>query len=545
MLPPPSNYVGPGIFFGATDTSGTQPDPPPLLRMVDDCGSTRDSSDWMPLAHDKQHVPQFEDQERIPDSLEEAVLSFLVSASVRKLRGWAKTHNSMLIHVSRFKSVQRRVAGQVETFLYALKGELDGVSKENGYIPRLRDLYSEDYLLTADRLPAEECGAYPEFELVRVAIRDLLDDVELRVVNSEAQTELDYDEHPNGLSVICVGGDKLSRGLTLEGLCVSYFLRSTRMYDTLMQMGRWFGYRPGYKDLCRLYLTSDLAKWYAHVTQADEELRAEFQVLEDENARPSDFGLRVKSHPTLMVTAPAKMNSADEFDLDFGGRVSQTIHFFRDANRLNANALHTSTFLEGIAPYRADSSRLVRRDPKTGAPQANQPLPGFLFEQVPITAIISYLRRYRFHEEARRIAGEQLLEFLSGAQSAGAVPYWSVLVASRGGVESDRGSAVELAPGMDVLPIERAVKLEVQPEWDASLRDDPIVLGVLSSPTDLIADLRPEEVERYSKMPLKGSDGAEQERVARNRACRSRDESRGLLVIYAIRPLRPPNGTNQ
>ncbi|REN09897.1 hypothetical protein DSI41_20845, partial [Mycobacterium tuberculosis] len=68
-----------------------------------------------------------------------------------------------------------------------------------------------------------------------------------------------------GISVIAVGGDKLSRGLTLEGLSVSYYMRVSKMYDSLLQMGRWFGYRPGYLDLCRIYTSSDLIAWYRHI----------------------------------------------------------------------------------------------------------------------------------------------------------------------------------------------------------------------------------------------------------------------------------------
>ena len=89
----------------------------------------------------------------------------------------------------------------------------------------------------------------------------------------------------------------MSRGLTLEGLSVSYFLRASRMYDTLLQMGRWFGYRPGYVDLCRLYTTSELREYYSHITMATEELRREFDLMADRGMTPSDFGLRVRSHP--------------------------------------------------------------------------------------------------------------------------------------------------------------------------------------------------------------------------------------------------------
>ena len=115
------------------------------------------------------------------------------------------------------------------------------------------------------------------------------------VINGTIADLLDYRSNPEGVSVIAIGGDKLSRGLTLEGLSVSYFLRSSRMYDTLMQMGRWFGYRPGYLDLCRLYTTADLTRWYRHIALASTELKLEFEHMAAIGATPRDYGLRVSS----------------------------------------------------------------------------------------------------------------------------------------------------------------------------------------------------------------------------------------------------------
>src|SRR5450755_2807986 len=86
------------------------------------------------------------------------------------------------------------------------------------------------------------------------------------------------------INVIAVGGFSLSRGLTLEGLMVSYFLRNSMMYDTLMQMGRWFGYRPGYEDLCRVWMPEEAEGWYAHIADSIEELREELRVMEAANA---------------------------------------------------------------------------------------------------------------------------------------------------------------------------------------------------------------------------------------------------------------------
>jgi hypothetical protein len=147
--------------------------------------------------------------------------------------------------------------------------------------------------------------------------------IEVRAINGTSADALTYKDHRAvGLSVIAVGGDKLSRGLTLEGLTVSYYLRTSRMYDTLMQMGRWFGYRPGYLDLCRLYTTQELADWYSDITVANEELNREFDQMAVENASPEDYGLRVRSHPDgLLVTARTKMRDSREMRLSFAGVV--------------------------------------------------------------------------------------------------------------------------------------------------------------------------------------------------------------------------------
>src|SRR3954453_20136886 len=138
-------------------------------------------------------------------------------------------------------------------------------------------------------------------------------------MNGASKDALDYYENrATGLSVIAVGGNKLSRGLTLEGLTVSYYLRTSKMYDTLLQMGRWFGYRPGYLDLCRLYTSQELLDWYRDITIANEELGREFDAMADQGLTPKAYGLRVRSHPEgLLITAPTKMRHAREMKLSF------------------------------------------------------------------------------------------------------------------------------------------------------------------------------------------------------------------------------------
>ncbi len=120
------------------------------------------------------------------------------------------------------------------------------------------------------------------------------------------------------------------------------------MYDTLMQMGRWFGFRPGYLDLCRLYMTAELREWFAHITEAAEELRREFEHMRAINGTPSDYGLKVRSHPVMMVTSKVKMRHASEVDINFQGAIQETINFYRDPVVIRANFDATEQLLADI-----------------------------------------------------------------------------------------------------------------------------------------------------------------------------------------------------
>jgi hypothetical protein len=195
------------------------------------------------------------------------------------------------------------------------------------------------------------------------ALRATVETIRVREINGSSADVLDYDANKeNGLNVIAVGGDKLARGLTLEGLSVSYFLRGTTMYDTLMQMGRWFGYRPGYLDLCRLFTTTDHIDWYGHIAQASEELRREFDRMEAIKARPIDFGLRVRSHPTLTVTSRAKMRHGTELRVSFEGDISETTVFSTTERTLTANFAATDDLISRLAAVTHEADPEQPRD---------------------------------------------------------------------------------------------------------------------------------------------------------------------------------------
>jgi hypothetical protein len=507
MLPAPSNYVGPGVFFGQ-GVAEEDEEPltrPRLIRIIDDCSTDTDPlSGWMPSLHKKDHQPRIQGEEDIPSSLKDALVTFLLATTVRRLRGHQNAHNSMLVHVSRYKDVQKRVLDQVVVFLYEMKGILEGVTSSPNLVSRLEKVWA-DFADTETTLDPDDRGLLPAWSEVRHALLETMDIVQAKVINSSETGGLNYDANKNGLNVIAIGGDKLSRGLTLEGLTVSYFLRATKMYDTLLQMGRWFGYRPGYKDLCRLFVTRDIAEHYSHITKADEELRAEFAKMQDQNPplRPEDYGLRVRSHPTLLITSPLKMAAGEVLTADFGGRVSQTIHFFKDTQKLQHNLDAAAALLKGIADHRVDLP-LGRG--------------GALYRDVACGTVEAFFRSYLFHPRSRGLAPEKLLNYLTNAWKAGVARNWTVHLASGGQQPVTVGSVATRAVG-------RGLTADGDPAT--------IEIGVLSSPGDLVVDLEPDPT-LMQELALRG---AEAERKARLSACERRPESSALLVLYVAQPM--------
>ncbi len=293
-LESPTNYIGASKVFG--DEADTQ-----LIRDFED------AEDTFPLTHKQTLVVS-----SLPNSMKEAINVFCVANAVRDLRGDATAHRSMLINVSRFTAVQDRVRDLVDKFMADIKQHVQDFSR----LPEREALKSRVLSDLKAALLAEfpRCGC--EWSDVQAALHNAVAPIAVRSINQRSgAASLDYSKHEDaGLRLIAVGGNSLSRGLTLEGLCVSYFHRNAQAYDTLLQMGRWFGYRKGYDDLCRLWITPEAQQWYAHVALAAEELRDEVKRMRRADLTPKDFGLKVRSHPdTLIVTARNKMRTAENY----------------------------------------------------------------------------------------------------------------------------------------------------------------------------------------------------------------------------------------
>jgi len=470
-LSAPSNYVGPARVFGQArgDENGR---PLPLIRQVNDHGPRDGHPGWMPNKHQPGHVPRFSGADDLPPSLVEAIDAFLLACSVRVLRGQGTQPSSMLVHVTRFNAVQSSVARQVEQHVRQIRQRLTRNVDHERVLARLESLWERDFVPTSRAVIEEfpELGQHSPVGWADVlgVLPDVLADIEFKTINGHARDVLDYaDRAGQGVKVIAIGGDKLARGLTLEGLSVSYFLRATRMYDTLMQMGRWFGYRPGYLDLCRMYMTADLDEWFRHVTDASEELRAEFDLMAERGATPREYGLKVQSHPVLMVTSKLKMRSARDLWLSFSGDVVETVTFPRDPRILRTNLGVLETLVREMGESVTDIQQL-----RDGKPQTWN---GHLWEGVSHDPVVSFLEGYRTHEAAHKVNGALMAEFIRGMAAAGELTSWTVALLAGGQQE-----AYEVSPGTAIELAKRSPR---------GTQADRYSIGRLLSPRDETLDL--------------------------------------------------------
>ena len=434
-LAAPSNYVGPARMFGRMTKEG-RTEALPLARDIHDHYDQDSDSGWMPPKHKKTHQPTYGGEEEIPPSLRQAICSFVLSCATRELRGQGNQHSSMLIHVTRFVDVQKHVREQVEKTVRRMRQRISrGIGAEET-LSLLQKLWEVDFLPVRDQVaelsPKEESPPpMPDWEKILAVLPDILEDIEVRSINGTAKDTLDYAKPGAALKVIAVGGDKLARGLTLEGLCVSYFVRTTKMYDTLMQMGRWFGYRPGYLDLCRLYTSSDLVKWFAHITDASEELREEFDFMAEANLTPEQYGLKVMSHEVLTVTSPLKMRNAQTLSLTYSGARPQTILFHRDAKIQQQNLDATDALVSSLGATWEGALKYERDGQSDSWPGAR------LWRNVDASSVLAFLGAYATHPNATSAKAAVLSEFILKMVETGQLTKWSVVLLSGGNGAGD------------------------------------------------------------------------------------------------------------
>lgn len=395
-LDAPSNYFGAQkVFLDARDQH---------VRLIDD------NEDILPIQHKINHPVDV-----LPGSLIRAVRAFIVARAIRNARGQQAAHASMLINASRFTDVQGRLLARVADLVGRIRDAVavDGgkgiAALRNPEIAALHAIWQTEFVNAAG----------PDWLLIQARLHEVLAAARVVEVNASRRSQpLDYNEGgEHGVTVIAIGGFSLSRGLTLEGLTVSYFLRNSMMYDTLMQMGRWFGYRSGYEDLCRVWMPADGVGWYAHIHEAMDDLQDQLKRMELAKATPEQFGLAVRSHPeSLIVTAKNKMGTGRELPMKVGlaGKLVETTRIRTDRSQLDSNLKAGHTLASSIK-----SNRIASQDHSRGS----------LFIGVPVDLVSDFLLGFRA-DAADPLTDPRLMLDYIGARAGNELKEWDVLFAS-------------------------------------------------------------------------------------------------------------------
>ncbi len=447
----------------------------------------------------------------MPESLKSAIMDFVLATAARIQRTGGDVPSTMLIHTHHRKAVQNRLGDLVGRYVseFRQSWRYDKAAIRPALVARWNTRFrpvvaSVD--VTRD-VPFETIESYVD--------SFFRDPVPIIVLNSDSTDELDYDNDPT-LKAIVVGGNRLSRGLTLEGLLVSYYVRRTEYFDTLMQMGRWFGYRESYVDLTRICTTSELSGWFRDLALAEEELRREIVRYERENLTPLDFGPKIRNHPVMMITARNKMGSARTVSQNYSGYLLQTTAFrLEDLDwlRSNLNA----------------ANQLVQEMGVPDDPASTQALP--IWRAVPWQTIDRFLSRYTFDPRGVNEAGA-VRQYLQAQARQDELIEWHVSI--RGLRNPDEILGVETALSVGGNSINRIKRTR--------LRTMPYSIKALVNPATL------------SGSPGSGDEElgltADQLRIAREivqqfesfgAALRhQRNPAHGLLLIYPISPYSSP-----
>lgn len=555
-IPPPSNYVGPEKFFGILSENAIyeQPDP-------DDDNDTTSNSlavslyepikDYQPAEyHDNKkiieeirrsntnYIPDkhFKDDKKpdeLPESLKKAIKCFILTCAARRVRGQINVHNSMLVHVTRFVNWQNEIALLVSDELDRYRNRIEFGNKElaedlrhiweTDFVPVTKKISATPGTGDAEMIPVSWDILKPELypAVAKIRVRAVHGSTLLGGLEPENIQAIDYYENRiKGLSVIAIGGNKLSRGLTLEGLSISYFLRASKMYDTLMQMGRWFGYRPGYLDLCRLFTSAELISYYKHITAATEEMRAEFDRMWLMHETPLNYGLKIQAHTgVLTITASNRFRYKKMMYLGFSGELEETWQFNRkEKGFFNHNYNITRDFIcsLGTPSGPANSSVPLRKQSYIWQGKNNY------------REVASYLENYLIRQQS--FYPNLMKEYILKQAEIGKLTDWTIALIHN---STATGRDIVNVGGYEVGLSYRKDDSENPQFYELAKAH---IIGNFHEYADLTDPELTEALKRTSEDRVKDGKDPETAHPGPTRIREVRPEKRALLLIYLLNP---------
>lgn len=514
-LPKPEKYVGANEFFGSEDVKAM-----PLFRKVK-------LNDFINVK--EGYVGN------VPDDLKEAIMSFLIAIAIRNCRGYKGKPNSMLIHGARINDLQLQIRTKISDFYEELRNEI--IYKDPETYLKLEAIYNEDFVVTTQQMLDED--SYSVYmEDINVPVKaDVFNEiyrlckenkVSIYIINGKSKDILKYKDMEKAgeeYNVIAIGGDKLSRGLTLEGLSISYFIRESKTYDTLMQMGRWFGFRKGYIDLCRVYTTESLKRAFHKIAFATDDLRSQIDYMCDIEEQPETFGLKVASDPMLKISN--KIHNPVEQKLDFSDALIQTRNFDKDAETYNNNFKAVDKLLRVCGEY----SYLNEYNKKLG--KKNSTSNSLVWENVNGRYIKEFLSDYKTSSKAQKIKSYNMAKYVEEQLKVGGLINWTVCLIN---VKSEKGYTIDDLAGLP--PIGGGIKRGNNEENNCyEVEKNIISLKSLKSKDQEFLDCHQKiinEVKEEAK--LKKENGEILGESYLRKECRKRNEGRkrALLVLYPI-----------
>lgn len=520
-LPAPDNYIGPEKVFGTSANPDGNEDLLPIVFPV------TDSDTFVPAGHRRDDPkPTIDD---IPESLKTAIKCFIITCSIRIARGQENKHNSMLIHVSRFQAWQNHLKIIIDRLFKYYKSEIE--ANDPTIMEEFRQIFEEDTptyrsycSITREIMNSPVLSRVDNrmrlhtWDEIKPLLYRAVQKIEVKSINGTSGDSLTYYENEkNGISVIAIGGDKLSRGLTLEGLSVSYFLRASKMYDTLMQMGRWFGYRPGYVDLCRLFTSNELNEWYRHITLASDELREEFRYLAESGGTPENYALKVRTHPgQLQITSISKMRHTRNIQVSWAGRLVETYQLLQNSISKRNNLAVTDSLLSELGtPDRIKSD--------------------YLWTGVSSDIICDYLSRFQLPESLTKVNLDLICDYIRELNEVGELISWNIALMSK---NVEKNTCVHtFSNGVQVGCFIRRQAKDAQNSKTYYIRKNHIVGNptdeFIDLPADMLSDALDETRDRKFKAGEEWKHDYPSPQLVRQEF---RSKQTPLLMIYPLNP---------
>lgn len=493
-LPPPPGdvYVGAAKLFGRDrlpgDAETSREDGLDVIEFVPD----HEVDLVVPPPRQRQgFIPS------MPPSLKQALADYVLASAAWLERSGKDEPCTMLVHTDMRRALQNDLAPEVTAELAYIRQRW--LYEAGEYRPKLRERWDTRFRplcasveLTRD-VPFERIEPYID--------RLLRGGIVVKVLNSDWPDTIDFDAEPT-LKAVLIGGNKLSRGVTIEGLLVSYYVRETLYYDTLMQMGRWFGYRGRYVDLTRLYSTQQLVSCFHDLATAEEDLRKQIARYQRERLTPTDFVPKVRTHPLMAVTQKSKMQAAVEVSVNYAGERVQTLRFpERPTDDLQVNIDLTRELMRAIG--------------EPDAVEAGKPS----WAGVDPRRVIDFLTNFRVMQQTA-IDPRSVVDYIDKQLQHGELTQWRVLVSCANQAKDDPLWEEDLeVKGMPCVPLIARSRL----------KNDPTSLGVITTPDDELLGLSEADIQAAQ------DDARDGKYTSRAEAYRTyRDPSEGLLVIYPI-----------